>query len=83
MTYTGTYGDGRLYMGLDTTINEPRCSLPRFDVPATHPDIKNLMATGLAPAVTGRTVSIKAIGCFAGYPTLDETSGSYFYIYGQ
>ena len=83
VTYTGTYGDGRLYVGLDTVINEPGCSLPRFDVPPTHPNIKSLMATALAAAVTGQTIVIRAIGCFSGYPTVDETNGSYFYIQRQ
>src|SRR6266513_5102940 len=31
--YTGTYGDGRLFVALDAQINEPGCIHTRFDVP--------------------------------------------------
>ena len=83
VTYTGTFGDGHLYVGLDTMINEPGCPMPRFDVPGNHPNIKNFIATALAAAASGRAITIKTSGCFSGYPTLDQGSGGYFSIHGQ
>lgn len=44
VTYAGTYGDGRLFVGLDTPINEPGCTVARFDVPSGHPQIKTWTA---------------------------------------
>jgi len=83
VTYTGTFGDGRLYVGLDSLVNEPGCPLPRFDVPATHPQIKTFIATALAAAASGRKVTVKASGCLGAYPTLAATSGSYFSLHGE
>jgi hypothetical protein len=83
VTFTGTYGNGNLYVGLDTTISEPGCAQPRFDVSSTHPNFKQIFATAIAAAATGRAITIRAVGCFNGYPTLDQTNGSYFYVHAQ
>jgi hypothetical protein len=83
VVYTGTYGDGSMYVGLDTTINEVGCQQPRFDVPSTHPSIKNFIATAITAAATGLPVRVRAVGCLNGLPTMDQTADSWFYFFAQ
>ena len=80
VTYTGTYGDGRLFVGLDTQIQEPGCPYARFDIPAGHPSIKTWTAIALVAAATGQVVQVATQGCIGGFPTMSPGTNSYFYL---
>jgi hypothetical protein len=81
VTYVGTYGDGRTYVGLDTPILEPGCNLPRFDIPSNHPQTKSWMAVALASAASGKSVTVATNGCFAGsIPTMTQGVDTYFHL---
>jgi len=78
--YTGTYGDGRLFVALDAQINEPGCIYSRFDVPASHPQIKSWLAIALTAAASGKSVVVRTSGCFGVLPTMTQTTDSWFYL---
>ncbi len=80
VTYAGTYGDGRLFVALDGSINEPGCVNVRFDVPAGHPQIRNWLAIALTAAATGKSVVVRTSGCFGPFPTMTQSSETWFYI---
>ncbi|TQV65694.1 hypothetical protein FKG94_28250 [Exilibacterium tricleocarpae] len=77
---TGIYGDGRLFVVLDTAIPEPGCEHPRFDVPGNHPQIDRWLSIALAAEASQTTVKLSTKGCFGGYATMDESTDSYLYI---
>jgi hypothetical protein len=80
VVYTGIYGNGDVYVAIFQTINEPNCSTNRFDVSAQNPVAKQVLAVANAAMVTGKSIRIVTQGCFNGYPTLDASRGSWFYI---
>lgn len=81
VTYVGTYGDGRTFVGIDTTINEPGCALARFDFPSSHPLAKTWLAIAMAASASGKNVVVQTSGCFGGsLPTMTQGTDSYFYL---
>jgi hypothetical protein len=76
----GVYGDGGLYVALDTVIEEPACRVARFDLPAAHPAAKQVFAMAEIALGTGKTVQVVTSGCFGSFPTLDMSRTSYFYV---
>ena len=83
VTYVGIYGDGRFYVGLDTTIDESGCPNARFDVPPTHPQIKNWLAIVMTALATGRPVRVKTSGCWGPWPTMSQGPDSFVYLMTQ
>jgi hypothetical protein len=77
---TGTFGSGRLFVQLDVQINEPGCVGSRFDVPGTHPQVKNWLAIALAASLSGKKVVVHTNGCYAGLPTMSENTDAWFYV---
>lgn len=80
VTYVGTYGNGRLFVGLDTSINEPGCPNPRFDVFPANPQIKNWLKIALEAVATGKYVVVQTNGCYGPFPTMTADGGTYFYL---
>lgn len=80
VVYAGTYGDGRLFVGLDTIIYETGCEKSRFDVAAGHDQIDHWLSIAMAAAISGADIKVATSGCFAGFPTIDSTADTYFYI---
>ncbi|MDP2572701.1 hypothetical protein Q8W40_10950 [Vibrio penaeicida] len=77
--YAGTYGNGRLFVALDVTINEPGCHKSRFDVAPDHPQIDRWLSIALSANASGKSVQVKTNGCYKGFPTLDRTEASWFH----
>lgn len=80
VTYTGLYGSGRFFVAFDDIVDEPDCPGKRVDVGAQHAQIDNWLSIAKTALETGRTVMIRTNGCFGGYPTLDHTQSSWFYL---
>lgn len=80
VTATGVYGNGDVYVMLDTNIAESACPMARFDVPASSPALRGVLATAQLSLVTGKSVTVATSGCFGAFPTLDLNRGSYFYL---
>ncbi|RZI81337.1 MAG: hypothetical protein EOP38_19650 [Rubrivivax sp.] len=80
VAYTGTYGDGRLFIALNTAIAEPGCPLARFDVPQSHPQAKAWLAIAMAAAMADKSVVLQTNGCLLGIPTMSTDSNSFFYL---
>ena len=78
--YAGTYGNGDVYVVFSDNINEPECTAPRIDVPATHPNARNILATAYAAIAAGLPVAVSTGGCFNGYPTLDTARQTGFML---
>ena len=78
--YTGTYGDGRLFVALDAQIGEPGCASTRFDVPSGHPQIRNWLAIALTASASGKNVVVRTNGCYGVYPTMSQNTDSWFYL---
>ena len=77
--YAGVYGDGRFFVGLDVTIDEPNCAQSRIDVAPGHPQIDRWLSVALAAHLSGKPIRIKTNGCYGGYPTLDQTQNSWLH----
>jgi hypothetical protein len=82
VTYAGVYGNGDVYVGLDTTIQEPNCPGARFDIPASSPVAKQVLATAQMALATGHSVTVQTDGCFGSFTTLNSSArfNSYFFI---
>ena len=78
--YAGTYGNGDVYVVFSDNVNEPQCPAPRIDVPASHPNARNVLATAYAAIASGLTVAVSSSGCFNGYPTLDTAHETGFML---
>lgn len=69
----GTYGSGRLFVVLDTMINEPGCNYAQFHVQVGHEQVKNWMSIALAALSSGNSVAVTTEGCLGVYPTMTNT----------
>jgi len=83
VTATGVYGNGDVYVMLDTEIAEPACPMARFDVPGSSPAAKSILATAQLAIATGKSIRIATSGCFGAIPTLDISRSAFFYLNGS
>ena len=79
----GTYGSGRVFVELNASIPEPACQTARFDLDPNHSNLTKILSIVLSAQATGKQVHVKTNGCYAGYPTMDESTASYIYIIGN
>ncbi|EGQ9731000.1 hypothetical protein [Vibrio cholerae] len=79
VTYTGLYGNGRLFIAVDKQINEPGCQNYRIDVAPNHPQIDRWLSIALAAYTTGGEIQFKTNGCYGIYPTLDLTDQTWLH----
>ncbi|WP_325892219.1 hypothetical protein [Grimontia sp. NTOU-MAR1] len=77
--FTGLYGDGRFFVQTDRLINEPGCEGTRIDVAPHHPQIDRWLSITLSAYTTGGEIQFRTNGCFAGYPTLDNTTQTWLH----
>lgn len=80
VVYVGTYGDGRFFVALDTQINEPGCPQVRFDIPTSHPQLKNWLAVALTASISGKSIGVQTSGCWNSLPTMTQNADSFFYL---
>ncbi len=83
VNYVGTYGSGRFFVGTHDVINEPGCAKARFDVPGSHAERSHWLMLAKTAAEKGYEVRVKTNGCYAGYPTMDGTTNSWFFMWDQ
>lgn len=76
----GAYSDGRVFVTLSAPLADPVCPQSRFDVAPTNPAGKTALATAYAAIAAGKSIVVTTVGCYGGFPTLDTTAGSVFYI---
>lgn len=81
----GLYGNGALFITFNgPAINEPGCQqgMSRIDVPASNPNVKQLLALALTAQVSGRRLYVNVNGCdpYTGRPTLDNSYDSFIYL---
>lgn len=76
----GTYGDGSIFIILSGNINAG-CSIPnRIDVPATNPQVKQILAIALQAVATGQLVVGAVNGCSSNTATIDTSINSYIWV---
>lgn len=73
VTYIGTYGNGDVYVALDTNIPEFGCSKARFDVPKTRANAQNILSTAHLSMEQNKIVEVTTKGCYNEFPTLDNS----------
>lgn len=80
VTYTGTYGDGRFFVGFEDTLEEAGCPSNRIHVDPENPQIARWLSVALTAYASKSSVTVKSKGCYEGFPTLDQTSDTFFHI---
>lgn len=80
VTKVGTYGNGRVLIGLDKEIPEGGCKQNRFDIEGTHEEKQTVVSIALAALMSGKTVKIKTNGCIDAAPKFSTSEGSIFYV---
>jgi hypothetical protein len=80
VTYSGTYGNGDVFVGINTTLAEPGCATNRVDVPRDSPAAAKLLETARLAKDKGLVVTVRVNGCYGGFPTLDNTRNTYFHF---
>ena len=78
VAYVGTYGNGDFFVETDKVIGEG-CNINaiRFDVPNTHPQVKNWLGIAMSALMSGKSIMFKTNDCFNSYPTMDESKNSF------
>ncbi len=82
ITNVGSYGNGRLFVEVEHVINESGCAAARFDLEPLHPQRQYFLSLALSAQASEKMVRIKTNGCYEGFPTLGQTTTSYFYVIG-
>ena len=78
----GTYGNGAIFIILSANISSG-CSIPnRIDVPASNPQVKQILAIALQAMATGQEVDGAVNGCDSntGDATMDSSYNSFLFI---
>ena len=74
----GTYGNGNVWVTLDSTINEPGCSGPYLEFPANGAANKSILASAALALATGASIVVQTDGCFNSVPSFTGARGAYF-----
>lgn len=84
VTGVGTYGNGSIFIFLNSPINEPGCNpnSARIDVQASNPNLKQILAVAMTAFLSGKEITGAVNGCDSddGAPTLDQSYDSYIYM---
>lgn len=79
------YGNGALTIWINTPISEPNCApnATRIDVPASDPNVRQLLAIAMSALVSGQKIWGQVNGCDPddGMPTIDQSYNSWLGIY--
>lgn len=76
----GTYGNGNVWVTLDSTINEPGCSGPYLEFPANGAANKSILASAALALATGASIVVQTDGCLGNAATFTGARGAYFGI---
>jgi hypothetical protein len=64
VTDVGTYGDGSIYIFLNTNLSEPGCTANgRIDIAAGHQHLKEILAIAMSARLSGQRVAGAVNGC--------------------
>ena len=74
------YGNGDIVIGTVETIAEPGCANNVLSIPAASVAAKGVYAAALVALSSGKKISGRSEGCYAGLPSLNNSRGSYFYL---
>lgn len=80
IVYVGTYGNGDVYVNLDTNIPELGCNSTRFDIPKSRANAKDVLLTAYTAMEQDKFVRVSTKGCYLTSPTLDNSRNSWFLI---
>ena len=80
VNYVGSYGNGDVFVDINTSILERGCNSTRFDIPKTRANINYIISTANLAIQQNKNVEVTTQGCYAGFPTLDNSRNSWFYI---
>ncbi len=82
--YTGTWGNGGVFIQLDTTYELSGCSSPEIWIAANHPAKKEILSVAIAASAAGKQVGISVGSCSApgGRPLFTEDTDSHIYLKG-
>lgn len=86
VTDVGTFGDGGLWIFLDTVVATPGCEKARLDIAPNHPELDTWQKIAQEALITGKPVMFQATGCRTfinngitdSYPTLDDSTYAWF-----
>ena len=76
----GTYGNGNIWVTLDSTIDEPGCSGPYLEFPANGAANKAVLASAALALATGASIVVQADGCLGSAATFTGARRAYFGI---
>jgi hypothetical protein len=74
----GTYGNGNVWIVLDSTIDEPGCSGPYMEFPANGAANKTVLASAALALATGASIVVKTDGCLGSATTFTGARAAYF-----
>lgn len=80
VTHIGFYGDGRVFVQLEETINQAGCVNNRFDLTPGHAQAEKILSIAMVAYSTGKHITIQTNGCYSGFPTMDTSANTYFYL---
>jgi hypothetical protein len=80
ITDVGLYGNGDVFVILDTTITQVGCSAPRFDVPKVYAITQDILSIARTALQNQKFVDVRTNGCYQNNPTLDGSRNTYFKV---
>ena len=88
--YAGTYANGDGFVCLaGTLIDEAGCNSVRFDIPASHPQLRTWLTIANTAIATGGLVQVRTKGCITSsdghggtqiFPTMDSSSHDSWFL---
>lgn len=79
---TGLWGNGGLFIVLESTYELAGCSSPEIWVASNHPSKNHILSVAMAAVASGKRVGIVVGGCSGpgGRPLFTESTDSYIYL---
>lgn len=80
VSYVGTYGNGDLFINVNTSINQSGCESNRIFVRANHPELKNWLDIASTAYTQNIAIQFRTNDCYMGKPTLDSSDRSWLHF---
>lgn len=80
VSYVGTYGNGDLFINVNTLINQSGCESNRIFVRANHPELKNWLDIASKAYAHNIAIQFRTNDCYMGKPTLDSSDRSWLHF---